>query len=56
VQCADSVSASSAYTISLGKTNLNAVNSAIIIDSDLSFKSHVDNLFKKLLKFTGIFL
>ena len=45
--------------VSLRKTNLNAVNSAkylgIIIDSDLSWKSHVDNLFKKLLKFTGIF-
>jgi len=53
------VSAASAYTISLGKTNLNAVNCAkylgTVIDSDLSWKSHVDYLFKKLLKFTGIF-
>jgi len=53
------VSAASAYTILLGTTNLNAVNSAkyfgIVIYSDLSWKSHVDYLIKKLPKFTGIF-
>jgi len=27
----------------------------IVIDSDLSWKSHIDYLFKKLLRFTGIF-
>ena len=45
------VSAASAYTISLGKTNLNAVNCAkylgIVTDSDLSWKGYVDYLFKK---------
>ena len=53
------VSAASAYTISLGKINLNPVNCAkylgIVIDSDLSWKSHIEYLFKKLLRFTGIF-
>jgi len=52
------VSAASVYTISLGKISLNPVNCAkylgIVIDSDLSWKSHIEYLFKKLVRFTGI--
>ena len=52
--------AASAYTISLGNINLNAVNCAkylgIVIDFDLSWKSHVGHLFKNYLNLLVFFI
>lgn len=56
-RCDDAVT--STCVIKLGNTNLTPVNCTkylgIVIDSDLSWKNHIDYLYKKLLKFTGIF-